>query len=105
MARAAANATIVTESGRMSEKIAQYLSLQAKKKALDDQLKAVEAAIKAGMEAQGVSEVRDGGFVARVVEGNQRKFDTARFKVEHPDFYESYRKDVPTHSFQAFVES
>jgi len=37
------------------------------------------------------------------VEGNQRRFDTKAFQQEHPDVYESYRHNVPTKSFQAYV--
>ena len=89
----------------MGQQIASYLELKAKIKQLELQLKSVETNIKAGMEAVGSNEVRSGGFVARIVEGNQRKFDTNKFKLEHADVYEAYRRDVPTKSFQAYCEA
>ena len=85
--------------------IAKYLELKAQEKTLKDQIAAVEEAIKAEMAAQNTNEVTDNGFVARIVEGTQRKFDTTKFKAEHMDIYESYRHDVPTKSFQAFVQA
>lgn len=85
--------------------IAKYLELKAKEKELAAEIKAVETAIKAEMEAQNSNEVSDNGFVARIVVGTQRKFDTTQFKQDHMDIYESYRHDVPTKSFQAFVEA
>jgi len=83
-------------------KIATYLDLKAKEKALKAEIAELEGSIKAAMGDS--SEVRENGFVARIVEGTQRKFDTTRFKAEYADMYEAYRHDVPTKSFQAFVE-
>ena len=86
----------------MGSKIATYLDLKAKEKALKAELKALEDAIKAGMgDAQ---EVRENGFVARYELSTSRKFDTTKFKQDHNDIYEAYRKDVVNHTFQAFVE-
>ena len=101
MARRNQNQVAVAEMS-MSAKIATYLDLKAKEAALKNELKAMEDAIKAGMGE--LSEVRENGFVARIECGTQRKFDTTRFKQDHNDIYESYRKDVPTTSFKAYVE-
>ena len=87
----------------MSEKLANYLSLKAKETALKAELKAFEDSIKAGMEALNVTEVNENGFVARIEQGTQRKFDTTKFKVDHNDIYEAYRHDVVTHSFKVYV--
>lgn len=84
------------------QKIATYLSLKAQEESLKNQLKAIEESLKTAM--GDANEISENGFVARIVMGNQRKFDTAKFKADHLDVYESYRKDVPTKSFQAFVE-
>ena len=91
------------EQMTMGQQIATYLSLQAKAKALAAEVKAAEAGIRALMEEQGVNEISDNGFTARVVLGNQRKFDTNAFKAAHPDVYEAFRHDVPTKTFQAFA--
>ena len=88
-----------------AQDIAKYLELKAQEKALKAQLKAVEDSIKSNMSDLGVSEVSDGGFVARIVVGNQRRFDTKKFKEDYADVYESYRKDVPTKEFQAFCQA
>ena len=92
----------VTDNRSMSEKIATYLSLKAKEAALKEELKNLEANIKAGM--GDLTEIRETGFVAMIEVGTQRKFDTNRFKADHFDIYESYRHDVATHSFKAYVE-
>lgn len=102
MARPNTVAAQVVDNRTMSEKIATYLSLKAKETALKEELKNLEANIKAGM--GDLTEVRENGFVARIEVGTQRKFDTTRFKADHLDIYESYRRDVPTHSFKAYVE-
>ena len=86
----------------MSEKIATYLQLDAKKKELENQIKALKESIETGM--NGLTEVRENGFVARIEHGTQRKFDTTQFKADHADMYEAYRHDVATKSFKAYVE-
>lgn len=100
----AQNNNQAVDNRSFSERIATYLSLKAKEKALKDEIKAIEDSIKSGMDALEVSEVKENGFVARVEVGTQRKFDTNRFKSEHADVYEAYRHDVVTHSFKAYVE-
>ena len=93
---------LTIEEMTTSQKIATYLELKAKAAAIKTQIADLETSIKAGM--GDLNEVRENGFVARIECGTQRKFDTNRFKAEHLDVYESYRHDVPTTSFKAYVE-
>ncbi len=92
----------MVDNRTMSEKIATYLQLEAKKKELENQLKVLKESIESGM--NGAGEVRENGFVARIELGTQRKFDTTKFKADHADIYEAYRHDVQTKSFKAYVE-
>ena len=96
------NQNQAVDNRTIGEKIATYLQLEAKKKELETQIKALKESIEAGM--NGASEVRENGFVARIECGTQRKFDTTKFKAEHLDIYEAYRHDVATKSFKAYVE-
>ena len=87
----------------LAAKIASYLELKAQEDALKKSIKEVEDALKAELANQNKTDLQAGKYGVRIVEGNQRRFDTKAFQQEHPDVYESYRHNVPTKSFQAYV--
>lgn len=74
-------------------------ALESQRAALDEQMEAIKAEIKADMEARGTDELRSGDFIVRWKEIVSNKFDSKRFAQEHKALYEKYLKPAVSKRF------
>lgn len=72
------------------EKIHEIKQLESKKKILENEIESLKDAIKADMLARNVSEDIVDIFTVRYTDVTSNRFDSTKFKKDHPDMYESY---------------
>ena len=74
-------------------------ALKAQRAELDDQITALEDAVKSEMDTQGVSELKIGEREVKYTRYFCNRFDSKAFKAEHEDLYVEYTKPVPSTRF------
>ena len=66
---------------------------------LDDQISALEEAVKAEMDAQGVDKLYIGTCKVSYTKFITKRFDSKTFKSAHEELYNQYLKDTPSSRF------
>jgi predicted phage-related endonuclease len=81
----------------LSKQVADYRSLKATMKQLEEKLTEVEDEIKAHMGDQ--EEVSVDGFTVRWKKVQQNRFDSTEFRKQHTALYEQYLRQSETRRF------
>ena len=85
---------------QMEQKAKLYRKLDQKAKEIEAQMKALQADLISVLDAEGVTKLTAGLFTVSYTEYVQNRFDSTRFKTEHADIYELYKRPVNQHSFK-----
>ena len=83
----------------MNKKIMELKELEHFAEEVNAEIESIKDEIKAEMNARGKDELDTGAFKVRWKAYTCKRFDSAKFKKDHADLYESYRKDSTTKRF------
>ena len=73
--------------------------LEAQQKAIEQQIDALKAEIKADMDRKNLQEQKAGNYIVRFTNVLSNKFDLKRFQQDHERLYNQYIKQVSTRRF------
>lgn len=76
--------------------IARIRELEEEQAAIVAELDALKGQVKDFMKANGVKSVEAGKYKVSYSEYTSNRFDSTKFKAEHPDTYAEYLKTTPT---------
>jgi predicted phage-related endonuclease len=80
-------------TGELTGKVRELKELKALSDELQAEIAAIEDAIKADMDRQGVDELDAGTFKVTWKVITSRRFDTTAFKATHSELYSQYTKE------------
>lgn len=83
----------------LENRIKKLQAIKAKQEALKQEAAAIEAEIKAAMEAQGTDELHTGNFIVRWKTIINNKFDTKAFVKEYSYLYEQFTRESESKRF------
>ena len=86
-------------TNEMNAKARALKRMKAKAEELAEQMAALEAEIKAEMEARGVEEIMAGSVKIRWAKLTSHRFDSTGFKKAMPDLYERFTKITESRRF------
>lgn len=82
-----------------AEKLARYEELKALKKAVDDEMDAIESDFKQELDRKGVEVLEIGDKKVRWTQVLSNRFDSTGFKKAFPELYKAWTKAVPSRRF------
>lgn len=86
-------------SRAIENRVRKLKELEAQRKAIVDQIEAIQDEIKKDMEAQGTDEIHTPNFVIRFKDVISRRFDSKLFKADHVSLYEAYTRPTVCRRF------
>ena len=82
-----------------NEMIQKYIEWKALEEEAKKEREAIEAEIKAEMEAAGTEEMEVGRFIVRFTSVISNRFNTTEFKKAYPEVYKAFTKAVASKRF------
>ena len=82
-----------------NEMIQKYIEWKALEEEAKKEREAIEAEIKAEMEAAGTEEMEVGRFIVRFTSVVSNRFNTTEFKKAYPEVYKAFTKAVASKRF------
>jgi len=83
----------------LAEKATTLAALQAEASALADQIDAIKAEITAELSRREAEEISVPGFLIRWTRYTSSRFDSSRFKKDHPELSGAYTKQTEARRF------